>query len=106
MRLRRCARGLVLVTLLLFACAFILDDMAVLLAAAVLLCGLVAGYIRFDHGFRALVASAGVQRSLERSQVRKGATLQVATAVTLSVPPGWKRGYRRNSRLPSWYRTA
>jgi uncharacterized protein (DUF58 family) len=91
-RLRRCARGLVLITLLLSACAFILDDMAILLAAALLVCGLAGGYIQFDRKFRALVASVEVRRSLERSQVRKGATVQVATAVTVAVPPGMEAG--------------
>ncbi len=94
MRLRRCARGLVLIALLLGACAFILDDMAILLAAALLVCGLAGGYIRFDRKFRALVASVEVRRSLDRSQVRKGATLQVTTAVTVAVPPGMEAGIR------------
>jgi len=86
-RLRRCARGLALLAILLFSSAFILDDMAVLLAAGMLLCGLAGGYFLFDRRFRATVASVEVQRSLERSLVRKGATLQVATTVTVTVPP-------------------
>jgi uncharacterized protein (DUF58 family) len=60
--------------------------MAVLLAAGMLLCGLVGGYFLFDRRFEATVASVEVQRSLERSLVRKGATLQVATTVTVTVP--------------------
>jgi uncharacterized protein (DUF58 family) len=95
-RPRRCTQGLVLITLLLSACAFILDDMAVLLAAALLVCGLVGLYIHFDRKFRAVVASVEVQRSSERSQVRKGTTLQVATAVTVTVPPGMKVRIQEN----------
>jgi uncharacterized protein (DUF58 family) len=95
-RPRRCATGLALIALLLFSSAFILDDMAVLLAASLLLCGLLGGYILFDQRFRAAVASVSVQRSPERSQVRKGATLQVVTTITVTVPRGMKVTIREN----------
>jgi uncharacterized protein (DUF58 family) len=95
-RLRRCTRGLALLAILLFSCAFVLDDPAVLLSSALLLCGLVGAYLHFDGKFRAVVASAGVDRSLERTQVRKGATLQVVTNVTVLVPPGLEIDVREN----------
>ncbi len=96
MRPRRCTQGLSLLLLLLFSWAFVLDDMAVLLAAALLLCGLIGVYIHFDRRFREIVLSAGVERSLERTQVRKGATLQVVTNVTVRIPPGMEIAVREN----------
>ena len=96
MRLKRCTQGLSLLAILLFSWAFVLDDMAVLLAAALLLCGLIGMYIHFDRRFREIVLSAGVERSLERTQVRKGATLQVVTSVTVRVPPGMEITVREN----------
>jgi len=85
--MRRCAQGLSLIVILLASCAYILDDMALLLACGTLLAALVGQYLLFLHRFRGIVTSVAVQRSLERSQVRKGATLRVATTVTVTVPP-------------------
>jgi len=84
--MRRCAQGLTLVLILVFTCAYILDDMVLLLAGGSLLCGLTGQYLLFDHRFRAIVASLEVQRVPERSQVRKGITLRVSTNVTITVP--------------------
>jgi uncharacterized protein (DUF58 family) len=95
-RLRRCTRGLALLAILLFSWAFVLDDLPVLLAAALLLCGLVGAYIHLDRSFREVVISAGVERSLERTQIRKGATLQVVTTVTVASPPGMTIACREN----------
>ena len=85
--MRRCAQGLSLIILLLVAGAYILDDLALLLAAGILLCGLVGQYLVFDRRFREIVSSVSVERSLERTQVRKGTTLRVATTVRITVPP-------------------
>jgi hypothetical protein len=85
--MQRCAQGLSLVIIILTSCAYILDDMALLLAAGTLLAALLGQYLLFDYRFRGIVTSVAVQRSLERSQVRKGTTLRVATTVTLTIPP-------------------
>lgn len=87
MRLKQCAKSLSLLTLLVFAGAFILDDMAVLLAAGMLLCGLCGQYLLFDRRFRAIIRSVAVERSLSRSLVRRGTTLRVTTLITVTVPP-------------------
>jgi uncharacterized protein (DUF58 family) len=89
-RLKRCARGLSLLTLLLFCGAFILDDMAVLLAAGMLLCGLCGQYLLFYRRFHTMVRSVDVKRSLSRSLVRRGTTLRVTALVTVTVPPHMK----------------
>lgn len=85
--MRRCAQGWCLVVILIISCAFILDDMAMLLAGGTLLAGLLGQYLLFDYRLRQIVSSIEVHRSLERTQVRKGTTLRVATSVTVSVPP-------------------
>jgi len=74
----------------------VFDDPSVLLVGALLLCGLVGAYIYFDLKFRGVVASVRVERSLERTQVRKGATLQAVTNVTVDVPRGMKITIREN----------
>ncbi|MFA4859849.1 DUF58 domain-containing protein [Methanoregula sp.] len=84
--MRRCAQGLALVLILVFTCAYILDDMALLLAGGTLLCALSGQYLLFDHRFRKVVTSIQVQRTPERSQVRKGTTLRVSTTVSVTVP--------------------
>ena len=86
MRLKRCAQGISLLVILLFACAFILDDPAVLLAGTTLLAGLCGLGYSFDRRFRQAVASVRLERSLERAVVRTGSTVRVATAITLQVP--------------------
>jgi uncharacterized protein (DUF58 family) len=86
LRLRRCARGLGLLVILLFSCAFILDDMALLLAAGTLLAGLCGYYLHFDRRFRAVIGSLTVMRSMDRSLLRRGTTLRVATILTVTVP--------------------
>ena len=86
MRLKRCAQGISLLVILLSACAFILDDPAILLAGSTLLAGLCGLWYSFDRRFRSTVASVRVQRSLERAVVRTGTTLRVTTAITLQVP--------------------
>ena len=86
MRLTRCAQGISLLVILLFACAFILDDLAILLAGSTLLAGLFGLWYSFDRRFRQAVASVTVARSLERAVVRTGTTLRVKTAITLQVP--------------------
>ena len=86
MRLKRCAQGISLLVILLFACALILDDLAILLAAGTLLAGLCGLGYSFDRRFRHAVASVRVERSLERAVVRTGTTLRVTTAITLQVP--------------------
>jgi len=83
----RCTRGLALLAILLGTWALVLDDIAVLSAASLLLCGLVGTYIIFDRKVRDAVTSVAVLRALERTQVRKGATVQVTTSVTIKVPP-------------------
>ena len=67
MRLTRCAQGISLLVILLFACAFILDDLAILLAGSTLLAGLFGLWYSFDRRFRQAVASVSVARSLERA---------------------------------------
>lgn len=84
--MRRCTQGLSLIILILVSGAYILDDMALLLAAGTLLCGLLGQYLLFDYRLRGIVSSVTVQRTPERSQVRKGTTLHVSTTVTLTVP--------------------
>lgn len=86
MRIKRCTQGISLLVILLFACAFILDDLAILLAGSTLLAGLFGLWYSFDRRFRQAVASVTVARSLERAVVRTGTTLRVKTAITLQVP--------------------
>ncbi len=86
MRLKRCAQGISLLVILLFACALILDDLAILLAGSTLLAGLYGLWYSFDRRFRQAVASVRVERSLERAVVRMGTTLRVKNAITLQVP--------------------
>jgi len=85
--MKRCAQGLCLVVILIISSAFILDDMAMLLAGGTLLAGLLGQYLLFDHRFKQIVTSLKVRRSLERTQVRKGTTLRIATTVSVTVPP-------------------
>lgn len=87
MRLTRCAQGIVLLIVLLSSGALILDDMPLLFAAGTLLAFLACQYLIFDHRFRHTIGSVNVQRSLERTLVRKGAALHVATTITVQVPP-------------------
>jgi hypothetical protein len=84
--MRRCAQGFYLVVILLFSGALIFDDMAILLAAGALLSGLAGQYVIFDRRFRQTVGSVRIQRSLERTLVRKGTTLRMTTTITLQVP--------------------
>ena len=84
--MRRCAQGISLLVILLFACALILDDLAILLAGSTLLAGLFGLWYSFDRRFRQAVASVSVARSLERAVVRTGTTLRVKTAITMQVP--------------------
>lgn len=86
MRLKRCTQGIALLVILLFACALILDDLAILLAGSTLLAGLFGLWYSFDRRFRQAVVSVRVARSLERAVVRTGTTLRVKTAITLQVP--------------------
>jgi len=85
-RIKRCTQGISLLVILLFACAIILDDLAILLAGSTLLAGLFGLWYSFDRRFRQAVASVTVARSLERAVVRTGTTLRVKTAITLQVP--------------------
>ncbi|MDO9035563.1 MAG: DUF58 domain-containing protein [Methanoregula sp.] len=85
--MKRCAQGLCLVVILIISSAFILDKMAMLLAGGTLLAGLLGQYLLFDHRFKQIVTSLEVHRSLERTQVRKGTTLRIATTVSVTVPP-------------------
>ena len=86
--LKRCARAICLLAVLLIAAAWVLDDPAVLFAGVVLIAGLLVGYYRFERLFRDTVRSVELRRSLERSRLLKGATTRVSTSVTLRVPPG------------------
>jgi uncharacterized protein (DUF58 family) len=97
--LRRYARGWGLLAILLSAGAFILDDMAVLLAAGMLLSGLCGQYLIFDRGFRAMAGSVQVRRSLERSLVRRGTTIRVTATITVTVPPRVQAGI--TERIPT-----
>jgi uncharacterized protein (DUF58 family) len=81
---------------LLVSWAFVLDDPAVLLAAAFLTSGIAGLYIVSGNRFCKLAASVTVVRSLERSQIRKGATLQVVTTVTIQIPAGLTVSVREN----------
>lgn len=86
MRLKRCTRGLILVSLLVFSCALVLDDPAVLLAGTGILAGLLALYLYFCHRFAGIARTLAAERSLSRSLVRKGTTLRVSTGITVTVP--------------------
>ena len=86
MRLRRCAQGISLLVILLSASALILDDMAILLAGSTLLVALAALALSFDSRFRRAVASVVTTRALERTMVRKGATVRVTTRIAVQVP--------------------
>ena len=94
MRLTRCAQGIVLLIVLLSSAALVLDGMPLLLAAGTLLAFLTCQYLVFDHRFRQAIGSVTVQRSLERTLVRKGATLHVTTMITLQVPPHLQAGVK------------
>jgi uncharacterized protein (DUF58 family) len=84
--LRRCTRGAGLLCVLLLAGAFLLDDPAVFFAGSAILAGLFTGYIRFERLSRDTVRSVVVARSLERSRIRRGATIRVFTDITLRIP--------------------
>jgi len=77
---------LCLTALLLIAGAFILDDMAALLAGGTIIAAVLGQYIVFDTQVRGIVASVGVRRSLSRNPVRKGTALQVTTRFTFRTP--------------------
>jgi uncharacterized protein (DUF58 family) len=97
--LKRCAQGLSLLTVLLLSGAFILDDMAALLAAGILLCALCGQYLLFNRRLWGIVRSVGVERSLSRSLVRRGTTLHVTTTITVTVPPRMQVGI--TERIPT-----
>jgi len=80
--LRRCTRGLCLISFILLSCALILDDMAILFAGGTLVAALLGQYLLFDKGLREIVASVDIERSLSRNPVRKGTPLQVTAIVT------------------------
>lgn len=82
MLLRRCTQGLCLTSLLLISCAFILDDLAILLAGVTLIAGILGQYLLFDNSLREIVASVEIQRSLSRNPVRKGTSLHVTAVLT------------------------
>ncbi|HII98425.1 MAG TPA: DUF58 domain-containing protein [Methanoregula sp.] len=84
----QCTRILALLAILLFAWSLVLDDMATLLVASLLLSALVGAVIIFEQKVREAVISVFVERVPERTQVRKGTTVQVTTSVTVTVPPG------------------
>ena len=86
MRLRRCAQGISLLVILLSASAFVLDDMAILLAGSTLLVALAALALSFDSRFCRTVGSVVITRALDRTMVRKGATVRVTTQVAVQVP--------------------
>ena len=86
MRLRRCAQGISLLVILLLVLALILDSMAILLAGSTLLFALAALALSFDNRFRQMVASLMTNRTLERTMVRKGATVRVTTQIAVQVP--------------------
>ena len=86
MRLRRCAQGISLLVILLLVWAFIIDSMAILLAGSTLLFALAALALSFDNRFRQMVASLMAKRTLERTMVRKGATVRVTTQIAVQVP--------------------
>ncbi len=99
MRLKRCAQGLSLLAVLLFPGAFILDNMAALFAAGTLLCALCGQYLLFSRRQWSIVRSVSVRRSRSRSLVRRGATIQVTTTVTVTVPPRMQVGV--TERIPT-----
>ena len=99
MRLKRCAQGLSLLAVLLFSGAFILDTMAALLAAGIFMSALLGQYLLFNRRLWSLVCSVHVERSLSRSLVRRGATLRVTTAITVTVPPRMQVGIAE--RIPT-----
>lgn len=88
MLLKRCARAICLLAILLIAGAWILDDPVVFFSGVVLVAGLLVWYYRFERLFHDTVRSVEIKRSLERSRLLKGATTRVSTSVTLRVPPG------------------
>ncbi len=88
MELRRCTQGAGLLALLLLILAGVLDDPAVFFAGGAVGAGLVVARLRFDRRTRELVRSVVVSRSPERTRVRTGSTIGVATEITLRAPPG------------------
>lgn len=87
MQLRRCTQGLCLIAALAICYAYVLDDPAVLLAGCTLAGGILGQYILFSRRIRETAASVRIQRSAERTLVRKGTTLRMNTLITLQVPP-------------------
>jgi len=98
-RLKRCAQGLSLLAVLLFSGAFVLDDLAALFAAGILLIGLCGEYLLFNRRLWSIVHSVDVERSLSRTLVRRGTTLQVTTRITVTVPPRMQVGI--TERIPT-----
>ncbi|MFA4876178.1 MAG: DUF58 domain-containing protein [Methanoregula sp.] len=84
--MRRCTQGISLLSLLLFAIALVLDDMAVLLAAATLAFCILGQYLAFDRTMRETVRSVELARTLSRNPVRKGTSLKVTTQISVRVP--------------------
>lgn len=88
MELRRCTRGTGLLALLLLALAAILDEPAIFFAGSAILAGIVVAGLRFDRRCRAVVRSVSVFRSPERTRVRTGNAVGVATDITIRAPTG------------------
>ncbi|MDP3564617.1 MAG: DUF58 domain-containing protein, partial [Methanoregula sp.] len=84
MRLTRCAQGMSLLAVLLFSCALILDDPAVLLAASTILCALCGQYLVFSHRTGSIARSVEVERTFSRTLVRKGTPIRVTTNITVT----------------------
>jgi uncharacterized protein (DUF58 family) len=74
-------------SLILVSVSLVLDDLSVLLAAAVLIAGIAGQYIIFGYRMQEVVSSVGFFRTLSRDQVRRGMAVEVTTKITFHVPP-------------------
>jgi uncharacterized protein (DUF58 family) len=86
--LNRCGRGFAILILLAFSMAYLFDNESILLAGGFLLTGLLCKYLLFDRQFRKIIGSVYLNRSPERTTMRKGSVTGITTTVSLHVLPG------------------
>jgi uncharacterized protein (DUF58 family) len=88
--MRRCTQGISLLCLVLVSVSLVLDDLSILLAAAILAAGIAGQYVLFGYRMREMVSSIQFHRTLSRDQVRRGMAVDVTTTVAFQVPPRMK----------------
>ena len=88
MRLKRCPLGLCCLAVVLGWAAFFIDDPAIVFAVGAILAALAGQALLFDRQVRKLAASVNLERTLEKTTVRRGATIHAGVTIGADVPPG------------------